>query len=194
MKRFAIAILAACALAPVAGNAHTRANQSHPDPRPAASQIAAAPLWIDRREAQPWLPALTAAADRTGMPVALVAEIIGWESGFKNIKNPHSSAAGFGQQITGNAVMARERLNRAKPADSILGAAIQFREALERTGSLQAAARSYGTIAGLPSKRQAAILAAFQRAARGNDAQIVFVRPQRTEMAATTEALLVLSP
>src|SRR4051812_37888381 len=84
-----------------------------------------APMWIDQPAARPWIPALTAAAVHTDLPVALLAELIGQESGFRNIKNAQTSAYGYGQQIANNAVMRRYHLDRTKPAESILGAAIE---------------------------------------------------------------------
>jgi soluble lytic murein transglycosylase-like protein len=123
-------------------------------------------LWINSPTAKPWLPALTDAAQRTGLPVALIAELIGQESGFRNIRStlPGSSAKGFGQQIDGNTVMIRYRLNPMRPADSILGAAIELRERLDRTGSLPAALRGYGTTAGRTSVQRKTLLARFDRA------------------------------
>ena len=53
-------------------------------------------LWIGRPAALVYQPALERAAARTGLPVALIAELIGAESGFQNVKNPKSTAAGLG--------------------------------------------------------------------------------------------------
>jgi len=128
--------------------------------------LAAEPLWIDRPAAQPWLPALTSAAQQSDLPLALIAELIGIESGYRNIHNPHSSAAGFGQQIAHNRTMARHKLHPMRPADSIMGAALQFREELDRTHSLAGAARAYGTTAGLTPARQKAIIARLETASR----------------------------
>ncbi len=67
----------------------------------AASADTPTTLWIARPEAQPWLPAIARAAAKTDLPAPLIAELIGMESGFRNVKNPTSSARGFGQQING---------------------------------------------------------------------------------------------
>jgi soluble lytic murein transglycosylase-like protein len=125
-----------------------------------------APLWINRPEAEPWLPALAAAADRTGLPAPLIAELIGIESGFQPAaKNPTSSAYGCGQQITGNQTMRDYGLDRRDCAQSILGAALQLRAALDRTGSLERAVASYGTTVGVKPARRRAILARLRSAA-----------------------------
>ena len=125
---------------------------------PAFSEIAEPPLWIDRPEAQPWLEAMMRAAVQTGIPVGVLAEVIGMESGFQNIKNPVSSAAGFGQQIDGNRVMHICRLNRAIPEQSIMGAALELRANLDRTGSIAGALRSYGTTTGMSPARLARVM------------------------------------
>lgn len=130
----------------------------------ARADTPAAVLWIDRPEAQPWLPALQYAADRTALPVALLAELIGSESGFRNIANPHSSARGFGQQVSYNRIMLREHLNPMRPPESILGAAIELRERLDASGSLNAALRGYGTTAALSPVRRRAAEARFAAA------------------------------
>lgn len=123
------------------------------------------PLWIDRPAAAPWLPAIEAASQRSNLPAPLLAELIGIESGFTNARNPRSSARGFGQQIDGNSVMARYRLDRARPEDSIMGAALQFRAEIDRTGSIAAAAERYGTTAHLAPARKRLIVARLTRAA-----------------------------
>lgn len=130
-------------------------------------------LWIDRAAARPWLPALTYAAERTGLPVALVGELIGAESGFRNIANPHSSAKGFGQQIARNRIMLQYRLNPMRPPESILGAAIELRERLDATGSLNAALRGYGTTTGMSAPRRKVLEARFAQAAQRIAAQMV---------------------
>lgn len=121
-------------------------------------------LWINRPEARPWLPALTYAAERTSLPVALVAELIGTESGYRNVANPHSTARGFGQQIARNRIMLREHLNPMRPPESILGAAIELRERLDATGTLEAALRGYGTTAAMSPARRRATVARFEAA------------------------------
>ncbi len=133
----------------------------------------AEPRWIDRPAAQPWLPALQAAADRANLPVALVAELIGQESGFRNVHNPHSSASGFGQQIARNAVMIRYGLHPMRPADSIMGAALELRERIDATGSLPKALRGYGTTAGMTPARRRALETRFAEAAKVIATQVV---------------------
>lgn len=123
-----------------------------------AKADSAVTLWIDRPEAQPWIESLTRSALQAGVPVAVLAEVIGLESGFRNIKNPLSSATGFGQQIDGNKIMRVCRLDRRLPNESILGAALELREKIDRTGSLEGAMHAYGTTAGEPRSRVAAIL------------------------------------
>ena len=118
-------------------------------------------LWIARPEARPWLPALQAAAERTSLPVAVVAELIGQESGFRTVKNAHSSAYGFGQQIAGNGTMLKYNLHPMRPAESIMGAALELRERLDKTGSLPAALHSYGTTTGMSAARRRTIEAQF---------------------------------
>ncbi len=134
---------------------------------------AAEPLWIDRAAAQPWLSALQAAADRTHLPVALIAELIGQESGFHNIHNPYSTASGFGQQIARNQVMIRYNLHPVRPADSIMGAALELRERIDATGSLPSALRGYGTTAAMTPARRRAVEARFAEAAKVVAAQVV---------------------
>jgi len=133
----------------------------------------AEPLWIDRPAAQPWRPALEYAAERTGLPVAVVAELIGAESSFRNIHNPNTTASGFGQQIDRNQIMLRYNLHPMRPAESILGAALELRERLDATGSLSKALRGYGTTSGLTPARRRAMEARFAVAAKTVAAQMV---------------------
>jgi soluble lytic murein transglycosylase-like protein len=133
----------------------------------------AEPLWIDRAAAQPWRPALEYAAERTGLPVALVAELVGTESGFRNIANAHTTARGFGQQIDHNQVMIRHHLHPMRPPESILGAALELRERLDATGDLGLALRGYGTTAGMTTARRHVVEARFAQAAKQVSAQIV---------------------
>lgn len=114
------------------------------------------PLWIQRPQAAPWLPSLQVAADRTGLPVALLAELVGQESGFNPAaKNPHSTARGCAQQIAGNDVARRYHLDRMRCDQSILAGAIELREKLDHTGSLELALLAYGTTSGFtPSQRR----------------------------------------
>lgn len=121
-------------------------------------------LWIDRAAARPWLPALTYAAERTNLPVALVAELIGNESGFKNVRNKHSSASGFGQQIDHNAIMLTNHLDKRVPSQSILGAALELRARLDRTHNLGDALRGYGTTTGMSAARRRDLEAHFAQA------------------------------
>lgn len=132
----------------------------------ALSEPAAPPLWIDRPEALPWADALARAAARAGVPAGVLAELIGTESGFRNVKNATSSARGFGQQIDGNAVMRVCRLDRRDPEDSIMGAALELRARLDQTGSLAGALRGYGTTAALSPARLAAVLRRFSTVER----------------------------
>ncbi len=122
-------------------------------------------LWIGRPAAQAYLPALQRASDRTDLPVALIAELIGQESGFQNVKNPKSTASGFGQQIDGNGIMRANRLDKRVPAESIMGAAIELKARLATTGSLSLALKGYGTTAGLSAARRQAIDNRFALAA-----------------------------
>jgi len=117
--------------------------------------------WIDRPESLVWRDALVSASLRSGIPVGVLAELIGIESGFRNIKNPNSSAFGFGQQIAGNEIMRTCRLDRSNPADSIMGAALELRAKLDRTGTIQGALRAYGTTANMSKAREAGILRRF---------------------------------
>lgn len=124
--------------------------------------------WIDRAVAAPWLPALTYAAEHTGLPVAVVAELIGAESGFQNIPNisGKSSARGFGQQINNNKIMLANHLNPMKPPDSILGAALELRARLDANhGDLNRALRGYGTTTGMSLARRKTLEARFALAA-----------------------------
>lgn len=123
-------------------------------------------LWIDRPAAQPWLPAIAAAAERTSLAPALIAELIGQESGFnQSVKNPRSSARGLGQQIDGNDTLRRYHLNRASGADSIMGAALELREKWDHTGSLDRALLAYGTTSGLTATQRRRILGRMYAAA-----------------------------
>ncbi len=126
------------------------------------------PMWIDSVRAQPWRPALQAAADRTQLPVSLLAELIGVESGFRpGARCPTSSAAGMGQQIKGNRIMARHRLNRMVPAESIMGSALELRENLDKRGAtLSTALRDYGTTAGMSNAKRRATDRRMEAAAR----------------------------
>lgn len=124
-------------------------------------------LWIERPAAQPWLATLQAASDRTGLPVALIAELIGQESGFvTTARNPRSSARGCGQQITGNDTMRRYHLDRSNCAQSITGAALELREKLDRSGSLERALLAYGTTSGLTAAQRRRILGQMETSAR----------------------------
>jgi hypothetical protein len=122
------------------------------------------PLWIDRAEAEPYRESLARAAIVSGVPIAILAEVIGLESGFRNVKNPTSSAYGFGQQINGNAIMHGCQLNRSIPADSILGAALQLRIEREKRGSWEKALDAYGTTAAMTGSRRMTILRRIQAA------------------------------
>lgn len=123
-------------------------------------------LWVDRAVAAPWLPALTYAAERTNLPVALLGELIGAESGFQNVHNLHSSAAGFGQQIARNAIMLKYNLHPMRPPESILGAALELRERLDKNhGDLNRALRGYGTTTGMSLARRKTLEARFALAA-----------------------------
>lgn len=125
------------------------------------------PMWINSPQAAPYLPALQASAERSRLPVALLAELIGAESSFNPAaRSRTSSAAGLGQQIVGNDVMRRHRLNRLVPAQSIEGAAIELRDNLDRLHSLDAALRGYGTTAGLSVAHRKRVTARMERAAR----------------------------
>lgn len=131
-------------------------------------------FWVDRAVAQPWLPALTVAAKRTDLPVSLIAELVGAESGFRNIANAHSSAKGFGQQINGNSVMIRYNLHPLRPPESILGAALELRERLDASGGdLNRALRSYGTTAAMAPARRKQVEARFAEAANRIAGQMV---------------------
>ena len=123
------------------------------------------PLWIARPEAQPWLPAIARAAAKTDLPPALIAELIGIESGFRNVKNPRSTASGFGQQIDGNRIMWTYGLDKRVPAESILGAAIELKARMIATGSLNQALKGYGTTAAMSTTRRHAIEVRFAIAA-----------------------------
>lgn len=123
-------------------------------------------LWVDRPEARPWLLTLSTVADRVGLPMPLLAELIGAESGFQNIQSQHSSATGFGQQLHGNTIMWQRGLDSRVPEESILGAAIQFKQELDRTHTIAGAADAYGTTARMPHARRKAILARLEAAAK----------------------------
>lgn len=153
----------------------------------AGSVRADAPLWINSEVAKPWLPAITAAAERTSLAPTLIAELIGTESGFQNVKNGHSSAFGCGQQIVGNDVMRRYRLDRTKCDQSIMGAALELREKWDHTGSLDRALLAYGTTSGLTAARRRRILGRMYVAA-GSDAY------QLPGKAVRLPAMLALQP
>jgi hypothetical protein len=123
-------------------------------------------LWVDRPAARLWLPELTAASERAHLPVPLIAELIGAESGFhpEATNGQGSSAAGCGQQIAGNRIMRRYRLDRRSCGQSILGAALELRENLDRTGSLARALDAYGTTAGHSPAQRRVMLARFAAA------------------------------
>lgn len=124
-------------------------------------------FWIDAPAAQPWIPALTAASVRTGLPVALIAELIGTESGFRpTARCSTSSAAGLGQQIRNNRVMARHKLDRMVPAESIMGSALELRLGIDATGTISGALYAYGTTAALSPARRRAMNARMEQAAR----------------------------
>lgn len=130
-------------------------------------------LWIDRPVAQPWLLALDYAAWRSGLPSAVIGELIGQESGYRNAANPHSSARGFGQQVTHNSTMSLYRLDRMKPPESILGAALELRERLDATGSMFSALRGYGTTAGMSAACRLTIETRFALAMKKVAAEMV---------------------
>lgn len=126
-----------------------------------------ATFWVDRPVARQYLPALQAAADRTGLPVSLLAELIGTESGFRpTARCSTSSAAGLGQQIRNNRVMARHKLDRMVPAESIMGSALELRLGMDATGTISGALYAYGTTAGLSPARRRAMNLRMEQAAR----------------------------
>jgi hypothetical protein len=99
--------------------------------------------WINRPAAQPYLDMLRNAATANNLPVALLAELIGQESQFRNIHNVPfvnaagqvvgSSASGLGQQIAGNV-----HLHGGDPMDqatSIAATAEEFAERLRGDGN-----------------------------------------------------------
>ena len=118
-------------------------------------------LWIGRPVALLYLPALERAAERTDLPVALIAELIGQESGFRNVKNTHSTASGFGQQIDNNAIMRANHLDKRIPAESIMGAALELKARMNRTGNLNSALYGYGTTTGMSAARRKALEGQF---------------------------------
>ena len=131
--------------------------------------------WIDRPAAQPYLPAIGAAAAETHLSAALIAELIGVESGFiATAKNPHSSATGCGQQTNGNPWLAGAE--RTNCATSIRAAARQLRFGMNRTGSLNGGLMAYGTTSGMTPARRRAMEARFAAAAKVVSAQIVAQR------------------
>ena len=121
------------------------------------------PFWIDRPESQLWRDALIRASLQSGIPAGVLAEVIGMESGFRNVKNPTSTAFGFGQQVSANMVMRVCRLDRTRPEDSIMGTALELRAKLDKTGSLAGALRAYGTTAAMPPEREASVLRRFAK-------------------------------
>jgi hypothetical protein len=136
----------------------------------AATARADTALWMDRPAARLWLPELEAASERTHLPVPLIAELIGSESGFQPAAaNPHSSAFGCGQQIAANGTMRRYRLDRRSCADSIMGAALQLRAELDRTGALDRALDAYGTTSGHSPAQRQRMLQRFAALLRHND-------------------------
>jgi hypothetical protein len=109
-------------------------------------------------------------AARRGLSAALLAELIGQESGFRNVRNemapgrkPASSAGGLGQQLAGNPFLhGRSRFN---PEASIAATAEELADRLRAAhGNLEVAVRGYGLTAGLPAKARAAKLGALYRA------------------------------
>lgn len=130
------------------------------------------PLWIDRPAAQPWLPTITAAAAESHLSPALLAELIGVESGFvATAKNPHSSALGCGQQTAGNPWLAGSA--RTNCATSIRAAARQLRFGMNRSGSLSGGLMAYGTTSGMTPARRRVMEARFATAAKTVAAEMV---------------------
>jgi hypothetical protein len=121
-------------------------------------------LWIDREAAQKWRSEIDRAAKVSGLSPGVIAELVGMESGFRNVANPTSSAFGFGQQIRANAIMRVCRLDRTVPGESILGAALELRWHLDRTGSMAKALDAYGTTARLSPDLRRHVLDRIQRA------------------------------
>jgi hypothetical protein len=134
----------------------------------AATAHADTALWMDRPAARLWLPELEAAAERTHLPVPLIAELIGAESGFHSeaTNGQGSSAAGCGQQIAGNRIMRAYKLDRRSCGQSIMGAALELRANLDRTGSLGRALDAYGTTSGHTPTQRRLMLQRFEAAAR----------------------------
>lgn len=124
-------------------------------------------LWIDRDAAQPWREEIARAARLTNISPALIAEVVGMESGFRNVHNPRSTAFGFGQQLANNQIMRACRLDRAIPAQSILGSALELRWDLDRFGgSLEKALDAYGTTARLDADLRRRVLARMRLASQ----------------------------
>jgi hypothetical protein len=141
-----------------------------PEARPSGSPD----LWIDRREAQPYRGCIEREAARRDLPAAVVAELIGLESGFRNVRNQGgpggraaSSAGGLGQQLAGNPYLhGRSRFNAEV---SIAATAEEFAARLSAAhGDLARAADGYGVTARMAPAQRKVKLKALQRAfARG---------------------------
>lgn len=124
------------------------------------------PLWIDRAAAQPWLAAISAASERSGLPAAVIGELIGLESGYRNAVNPRSGERGFGQQIPKNRFMLSCRLDPLVPEDSIMGAALELRSRLDASGGdMTVALRGYGTTADMSDAQRRKVEDRFRLAA-----------------------------
>jgi hypothetical protein len=116
------------------------------------------------------MPLIRDAAARYGLPAAGLAELIGLESGFQNIRNrggpggrPASSAGGLGQQIAANPYL--HGRSRFLPEVSIAAAAEEFATRLRAAGGdLATAADGYGTTHKLAPAVRRAKLAALRRA------------------------------
>jgi hypothetical protein len=152
---------------------------------PPAPAVGGQGAWINRPEAAPYLDTINREAAKRGIPPALLAELIGQESGFRNVGNqmgpngtPISSAGGLGQQIQGNPYL--HGGDRFDPRTSIAAAAEEFAARLRNSGGdLASAARGYGVTANLPPAEAQRKLNALQRSIDPN-APLPGETPQQT--------------
>ena len=135
----------------------------------AAQSAGAAPpgggtVWADRPEAQPYMDIIRREAAKRNLPPALLAQLIGEESSFQNVRNgtgpggaPASSAGGLGQQLDNNPNL--HGGSKWDPATSIAAAAEELRKRLDAAnGNLAVAMRGYGVTANKDPAKNAAKL------------------------------------
>lgn len=133
-------------------------------PAPGGSAGAAATLWYNRPEAAPYQGMINEAAAQYSLPPAVLAELIGQESGFKpGARNGDgSSAGGLGQQIDHNVYLRGG--DKFDPRSSIFAAAAEYSTRLRQTGGMTGALEGYGTTAGVNPARRAQVVNSMTQA------------------------------